>query len=303
MRRMNPRALLVLAAATLSFTACEPSFDYGVKKYEVKRLQGILAQTPCNKEALVSLLEVMNEAGDTVGVTKQTGTYTAKCGELPWAPWLTHDYGGRLQKVKSLVDALDKEPCDKGRFVQLLDEMVGAGDYRNTLNRSDAFFTKCGDLPRARWLTYEAHKRLSEYDAAIVEATKLIESDRYDRDFWWWRGNAESLKGDHAAALADFQEVQKLCPTCTVGWQIADSVEKLGRPCEGIVPLEGVAIAHPDASDIDQLRRRIALLREKPECAGIGGKVSTTSVTMPAVPEARDANANETKQGAPGRKR
>jgi tetratricopeptide (TPR) repeat protein len=297
------KRFLFAIAALVSLAACEPSFDYGVKKYEVRRLQGILAQTPCNKEALVSLLEVMNEAGDTVGVTKQTSAYTAKCGELPWTPWLTHDYGGRLQKVKSLVDVLDKEPCDKGRFVQLLDEMVGAGDYRNTLKRADAFFAKCGDLPRARWLTYEAHKRLSEYDAAIGEASKLIESDRYDRDFWWWRGNAYSLKGEHDKALADFQEVLKLCPNCTVGWQIADASEKLGRPCEGIVPLETVATNHPDASDIDQLRRRIALLRERPDCKGIGGTVSTTSVTMPDKAEVRDADVNATKDGAPGRKR
>lgn len=293
------RSLASLTLVALSFfTACEPSFDYGVKKYEVKRLQGILAQQECNKEALVSLLQIMNEAGDTVGSTKVTMAFTAKCGELPWAPWLTHDYGDRLPKVKSLTDALEKEPCDKGRMVKLLDEMVGAGDYRNTLKRADAFFAKCGDLPRARWLTYEAHKRLSEYDAAIAEATKLIESDRYDRDFWWWRGNAQVLKGDHASALADFQEVVKLCPNCTVGWQIADAVEKLGRPCEGIEPLESVAKAHPDASDIDQLRRRIALLREKPECAGIGGTVSTTSVTMPETPAIRDA-----REGPPGRKR
>lgn len=287
---MKRSFLFVVAVAIVpSLVACEPSFDYGPKKYEVKRLNGILSQQPCNKEALVSLLEVMNEAGDTVGVTRVTGEYTAKCGELPWAPWLTHDYGGRLAKVKGLVDVLDKEPCDKGRTVQLLDEMVGAGDYRGALKRADAFFARCGDLPRARWLTYEAHKRLSEYDAAIGEATKLIDSDRYDRDFWWWRGNAYSLKGDHDKALADFQEVQKLCPNCTVGWQIADAVEKLGRPCEGIAPLEQVATAHPDASDIDQLKRRIAILKERPECGGTENTESTGNT--------------ERASNAPGRKR
>src|SRR5690606_28218442 len=151
----------------------------------------------------------------------------------------------------------------------LLDEMVGAGDYRETLTRADVFFTKCGDLPRARWLTYAAHKHLSAYDAAAAEATKLIESDRYDRDYWWWRGTAFSLKGDHEAALADFREVQKLCPTCTVGAQIADATEKLGRPCDGITALEQVAQHHGDASDIDQLRRRIAFLRERPDCRAV----------------------------------
>ena len=281
-------AAVVTVVATLGASACEPSFDYGPKKYEVRRLKGIYAQQKCSKDALVPLLEVMSEAGDTLGVQKLSAEFTAACGALPWTPWLTHDYGDRLGKVKGLVDALEKEPCDKGRLVKLLDEMVGAGDYRGTLSRADTFFQKCGDLPRARWLTYEAHKRLSEYDAAVAEATKLIDSDRYDRDFWWWRGNAYTLKGDHEKALADFQEVQKLCPTCTVGWQIADATEKLGRPCEGIAALEQVATNHPDARDIDQLRRRIALLQERPDCGG-----APPAAAPPAVVNTK----------APGRKR
>jgi aspartyl protease family protein len=277
----------------VALAACEPSFDYGGKKYEVKRLRTNLAAQPCSKDAFVPLVEVMTEAGDVAGVQQLTAEFTAKCGDLPWTPWLTFDYGARLPKVKSLVDALDKEPCDKGRMVKLLDEMVGAGDYRGTLTKADAFFAKCGDLPRARWLTYEAHKRLSEYDAAIAEATKLIDSDRYDRDFWWWRGNAQFLKGDYEKALADHREVQKLCPECTVGWQIADSTEKLGRPCEGIEPLENVAARHPDAGDIDKLRGRIALLKERPECGGVA-----PARAAPPTPPAPPKNAP-----APGRRR
>ena len=298
---MKTMSLTVLALLVLS--ACgEPSFDYGVKKYELKRLRTNLDAQPCSKDAFVPLVELMTEAGDSAGVQKLTGEFTAKCGELPWTPWLTFDYGARLQKVKSLVDALDKEPCDKGRMVKLLDEMVGAGDYRGTLTKADAFFAKCGDLPRARWLTYEAHKRLSEYDAAIVEATKLIESDKYDRDYWWWRGNAQFLKGDYEKALADHLEVQKLCPECTVGWQIADSTEKLGRPCEGIEPLENVATRRPDASDIDKLRGRIAALRALPACGG--AKTAPVIEAVPVKNEAPGKNGEAPgKNGAPGRKR
>lgn len=277
---------------TFALAACEPSFDYGVKKYEVKRLRANLEAQPCSKDAFVPLVEVMTEAGDVAGVQLLTTAFTTKCGELPWTPWLTFDYGARLPTVKGLVDALAREPCDKGRMVKLLDEMVGAGDYRGTLTKADAFFARCGDLPRARWLTYEAHKRLSEYDAAIAEASKLIESDRYDRDFWWWRGNAQFLKGDHEKALADHREVQKLCPECTVGWQIADSTEKLGRPCDGIESLENVAVRHPDASDIDKLRARIAMLKARPECGGVAAPVGLNS-----------APASEKGGAPPGRKR
>ncbi|MCC7074857.1 MAG: hypothetical protein IT383_26340 [Deltaproteobacteria bacterium] len=263
-------AAAVIATVVAFAATAEPSFDYGVKEWEVKRLRGELDKQPCSQDALVALLELMSEAGDRAGVDKVTAAFTSTCGALPWAPWLSYDYGASLAKVKGLAQALEREPCDKGRLVQLLDTMVGAGDYRGTLTRADAFFAKCGDLPRARWLTYEAHKRLSEYDGAIVEATKLIESDRYDRDFWWWRGNAYSLKGEHDKALADFQQVQLLCPTCRVRWQLADTLEKLGRPCEGIAPLHEAIAQNPDANDIGDVVRRLLLLKARPECGGSG---------------------------------
>lgn len=274
--------LAIAVGVVFTVVSAEPSFDYGPKQWEVKRLRGELEKKSCDKDTLVTLLEVMSEAGDSVGVQRQTDAFRAQCGELPWAPWLTFDYGGRLSKVKGLADALEREPCDKGRLVELLDNMVGAGDYRGTLTRAETFFAKCGDLPRARWLTYEAHKRLSEYDAAVAEATKLIAADAYDRDFWWWRGNAYSLKGEHDKALADFQKVAELCPQCTVGWQIADATEKLGRPCEGIAPLKQVVQYHPDANDIEDVLRRIAMLELKPECGGKG-----TPPEAPTPPPAR----------------
>ena len=306
---MKPMSTLLSAATVLAalavaaLAACQPGFDYGAKKYEVKRLRTNLQAQPCSKDVFVPLVEVMTEAGDAAGVQLLTQEFTSACGELPWTPWLTFDYGGRLSKVKGLIEALDKEPCDKGRMVKLLDEMVGAGDYRGTLQKADAFFTKCGDLPRARWLTYAAHKRLSEYDAAIAEASKLVDSDRYDRDFWWCRGDAYFLKGDHQNALADHQEVQKLCPECTVGWQIADSTEKLGRPCDGIQPLQNVATRHPDASDIDKLNARIASLQQRPDCGGAPAPAKPTAASTAASTAVKTERAPANDARAPGRKR
>ena len=272
-------ALGVCAGIVVLVLNVEPTFDYGPQKWEVARLRDALDNKPCDKALFIDLLEVMTTAGDSDGAQKQSDIYAQACGPLPWTPWLAYDYGTRLPEVKRLADALEKEPCDKGRLVKLLDQMVGAQDYRGTLQRADAFFARCGDFPRARWLTYAAHKYLSEYDAAAAEATKLIDSDRYDRDFWWWRGNVWFLKGDWDKALADYQEVHKLCPQCTVGWQIADTLDKLGRPCEGIKPLKQVAEHNPDAGDIDHLLRRIATLEGQPACGGKPGSPSGAEST------------------------
>ncbi len=171
-----------------------------------------------------------------------------------------YDYGRFAPDVSRLNTQLEREPCDRQKTLGLLDTMVQAGDYRGTLTRADAFFAKCGDMPRLRWLTYAAHKHLSEFDLAAVEAGKLIDSDSGDRDFWWWRGDAYFLGGKYEQALADFKQVQELCPRCTVGWQIADTADKLGRPCDGLAPLRQTLATHPDASDVSALEERVSRL-------------------------------------------
>jgi tetratricopeptide (TPR) repeat protein len=247
----------------------ERSFDYGKHAFDVKKAMAVLQQTPCDTDAFVTLIDLMKDSGDAKGVEQRTAAWTAGgCGELPWAPWLTYDYAGKASEVKGLVEAMRREPCDRQKLIKLLDKMVGAGDHRGTLQRADMFFAKCGDFPRARWLTFEAHKRLSEFDQAAGEATKLIEADRYDRDYWWWRGDAWFLKGDYEKAIADYKEVAKLCPECTVRWRLADAYEKVGRPCEGIEPLAQAVARNPDANDIGKVEARLAALRADPACGG-----------------------------------
>ena len=47
-----------LTALALLFVVggCAPTFDYGAKKYEVKRLRANLVAQPCSKDAFVPLV-------------------------------------------------------------------------------------------------------------------------------------------------------------------------------------------------------------------------------------------------------
>ncbi len=263
-------AIVVGAGAGLTYAVAtrEPTFDYGKNAFDVKRAVAVLQKTPCDADAFDQLLVLMKDSGDVKGIEQRSQAWTAACGELPWSPWLTYDYAGRTADARRLVEGMRKEPCDRQKLIKLLDVMIDAGDHRGTLQRADVFFAKCGDFPRARWLTFEAHKRLSEFDLAAGEATKLIEADRYDRDYWWWRGDAWFLKGDYEKAIADYLEVKKLCPECTVSWRLADAYQKVGRPCEGIAHLAHAVETHSDARDIDKVRARLSSLREEPACGG-----------------------------------
>ena len=189
-------------------------------------------------------------------------TYEAPSKAPSQAPF---DYGGRAADVRKYRTTLEKEPCDRIAIVNLGNAMIAAGDNRGALLAAEKFLSTCGEHARLRWITYEAHRRLSEHDAAIAEATKLIELDPYDPDFWWWRGRSYGDKGDWQKAYEDHKRVTTLCPACLGQWELADALEKLGRPCEGI---DGLATLLRLRNDIqrDRVEGRVTVLRAKPEC-------------------------------------
>jgi aspartyl protease family protein len=183
-----------------------------------------------------------------------------------------YDYRAATADVRRLSGELQKEPCDRRKIVELSEIMLRAGDGRGTLRRADAFFLKCGDHPRLRWVTYEAHKRLGEWDQAAAEATKLIDDNPYDADFRGWRGLAYEQKGDLEHAAADFQQALALKPQLSdVPVNLAGVYERLGRPCDAILPLEQAIFYHPEARNIAGIRARVADLEAKGSCAAMAG--------------------------------
>ncbi len=169
-------------------------------------------------------------------------------------------------KLAPLADALDKEPCDRRKIIDFCDELLREGEPRYCLRRTERFFAKCGDYVRLRWLTYEAHKRLSEWDEAIAEATKIIDAHPDDSDYRWWRGIAYEGKGAWAEAAADYEQTIRIEPKKTgIPFNLADMYRKLGRPCDGIFPLEQFTFYHPNVAE--NARRRLAELYDDPKCS------------------------------------
>jgi aspartyl protease family protein len=178
------------------------------------------------------------------------------------------DWGKYAGKIRSLIASLQKEPCDRTKALELSQLLLRAHDNHGVLTHDEAFFAACGDMSRLRWDMYEAHKNLSEWDLAIAEATKLIETDRTDPDFWWWRGRVEVMKGDLEAAVSDFRQSVDLCPRCTGAWDLADALEKLGRPCDALPPLETMLRLNENNQHVDTVRvqARIDDLKARGNC-------------------------------------
>ena len=147
------------------------------------------------------------------------------------------------------MSRLKNEPCDRTVVVQLEDVLLDAGDVRGTLAAADAFFEACGDYPRLRWFTYAAHKRLGQWNEAIAEATKLIEDDPNDKDFWWWRGICYEHLGRWRDAAADYEKAIAVQPRLTsIPFNLADMYEKMGKPCDAAGVIRRYLEHHPESA-------------------------------------------------------
>ena len=62
------------------------------------------------------------------------------------------------------------------------------------------------------WAQYSAHKYSSQYDAAFDDASALIDSQPGDKDYWWWRGMVNELRGRMDLAADDYRQSLALLP-------------------------------------------------------------------------------------------
>jgi aspartyl protease family protein len=231
---------------------------------------------PCLKSRRRNGWIVRSVVGAVVLGIVGAGVYFERTREKPY------DYGAAAPEIRRLSEQLDKEPCDRRKIIELGEAMLRAGDGRGTIKRADAFMAKCGDYPRLRWLTYEAHKQVSEWDLAIADASKLIETSPYDADFHGWRGLAYEQKGDLEHAAEDFRQALVLRPKLgDLPINLANVYERLGKPCDAIFPLEQAVYYHPDATNVGAVRARISDLQAKGGCANMAGEGRAQIKTNP----------------------
>jgi len=198
------------------------------------------------------------------------------------------------EQAAALSAALDKEPCDRGKIVQLCESLLRDGEPRLCLTRSEAFFTRCGEFWRLRWATYAAHKQLSEWDPAIADATGLVTQFPDDRDYRIWRGLAHAEKGDTLHAVADYEQALAIEPRLAdVPFNLADAYRKLGRPCDGIFPLEQLSFYNPERDA--NARRRLRELYDDPQCSD---RMGTGKATLRFGSGARRVTSKVTLNGA-----
>jgi tetratricopeptide (TPR) repeat protein len=176
-------------------------------------------------------------------------------------------YGRAGTHIAQLAAQVDKEPCQRKQVLELANALINAGDNRAALARTGAFFKACGDWPRLRWASYSAHKHLGEWQLAADEATKLMADNPGDHDFPWWRGQAYEELGQLDQAAADYRKTMELLPAVQgIPFNLSSVLEKQGKFCEAIEPVQHYLKHHPDEYENENIVRRLERLTGPGRC-------------------------------------
>jgi len=197
------------------------------------------------------------------------GVLAAVAGAVVFVATRPHpfDYGVDGPHIVQLHHFVEGERCDRQATVQYDEALVAAGDLRGALADTDAYFAKCGDWYRLRWVTYSAYEHLGQHAAAAAEASKLIAHDPQDYDYPWWRGMAYEEMGRLDDAIADYRRALTLSPALDrIPFNLSSVLERKGQYCEAREPIAKFSEYHPEFADHPNVRDRLERLRILGHC-------------------------------------
>jgi len=182
----------------------------------------------------------------------------------PSPPIPTFVESSELMRLHNKVRA---ERCEKRATLAYEEALLAADDLRAALADADAYFAKCGDWYRLRWVTYSAHEHLGEHDKAAAEASKLMAHDPSDHDYPWWRGMAYEEMGRLDDAIADYRRALAIEPALDrIPFNLATLLEQKQQFCEARQPILQFVRHHPAYAGASNVVDRLERLRILGHC-------------------------------------
>lgn len=185
--------------------------------------------------------------------------------ELPAA--LGADAAGRRA-----VDELNRERCDQTAIQNLGDALQRVGYRRDAANVHLAFSRACGGHPVSVRRAVNFLLNLGDNDAAVSAADELIALEPFGDNGYYLRALAHDRAGRAQRAIDDYINAIELFGDKTrisnVSYlAMARNHERLGRPCDGIGPIEQWVSYNPAVRDNSQTRAIVAGYMAKGDCA------------------------------------
>jgi len=169
--------------------------------------------------------------------------------------------------LMQLHNKVNAERCDKQATLDYEEALMADGAARRALVDSDAYFAKCGDWYRLRWVTYSAHQQLGEHQAAAQEATKLMAHDPNDHDYPWWRGMAFEEMGRLDDAIRDYRQALTIEPALDrIPFNLATLLEQKGQFCDARQPILQFVRFHAEYARAPNVVDRLERLRILGHC-------------------------------------
>jgi tetratricopeptide (TPR) repeat protein len=140
----------------------QPLADYGVHTAQVNRLEGVLAQEPCDRSRVRALLEQMLAAGDNRGALTRAATFSAKCGDEPKLREVTygaHQRLGELDQAASDLTALialfPANPYYHAWYGAILEQQGNLDGAASELRQALVLYPAATDIPQDLANVYE----------------------------------------------------------------------------------------------------------------------------------------------------
>jgi tetratricopeptide (TPR) repeat protein len=177
------------------------------------------------------------------------------------------DYGVDGPEIMRLRGRVEAERCSQRATLEYDEALAQAGDLRGALSDTDAYFAKCGDWYRLRWVRYGAYEHLGQHAAAVGEATKLIEHNPQDKDYPWWRGLAYEEMGKLDEAIRDYRRTLEIAPDIDrIPFNLASVLEAKGEHCAAREPILKFVAFHPEFAQHADVKERLERLRILGHC-------------------------------------
>lgn len=201
------------------------------------------------------------------------------------------EYGEHRLGIEKAEARIANAPCNGQSTLDLVDLLNKEGDYVRVIKIVDGFRLACAPVPRLYWESYGARMLVQDFKGAADDAGRLIDADKDDGDFWWWRAKARRKAGDLAGAEADMRKSAEITGKGAF-WAVldlTDLLEQQQRGCEAVPLLAELTINKPDLAETNGVMKTLSRLVREGGCPDplaampIGAtKVSTLCSTLPA---------------------